>query len=59
MDNTKVAVLAQVLPDQHSMLEEPLVLMKEALRILKPNAMLAVIHWNCDPTKLLLVVGRC
>ncbi|MBC7962329.1 MAG: class I SAM-dependent methyltransferase [Steroidobacteraceae bacterium] len=30
--------------------EEPLSLMKEALRVLKPNGMLAVIHWNHDPT---------
>lgn len=30
--------------------EEPVTLMKEALRVLKPNGMLAVIHWNYDPT---------
>ncbi|MFA7404396.1 MAG: class I SAM-dependent methyltransferase [Pelobacteraceae bacterium] len=30
--------------------EEPVPLMKEALRVLKPNGMLAVIHWNYDPT---------
>jgi len=30
--------------------EEPVALMKEALRVLKPNGMLAVIHWNHDPT---------
>ncbi|MDD2733709.1 MAG: class I SAM-dependent methyltransferase [Desulfuromonadaceae bacterium] len=30
--------------------EEPVVLMKEALRVLKLNGMLAVIHWNYDPT---------
>jgi ubiquinone/menaquinone biosynthesis C-methylase UbiE len=30
--------------------EEPLALMKEAFRVLKPNGMLAVIHWNHDPT---------
>lgn len=30
--------------------EEPVVLMKEAFRVLKPNGMLAVIHWNYDPT---------
>lgn len=30
--------------------EEPAALMKEAIRILKPNGMLAVIHWNYDPT---------
>lgn len=29
---------------------EPVALMKEALRVLKPNGMLAVIHWNYDPT---------
>jgi len=29
--------------------EEPIALMKEALRVLKPNGMLAVIHWNYDP----------
>lgn len=29
--------------------EEPVALMKEALRVLKPNGMLAVIHWNYDP----------
>jgi SAM-dependent methyltransferase len=28
--------------------EEPVDLMKEALRVLKPNGMLAVIHWNYD-----------
>jgi SAM-dependent methyltransferase len=30
--------------------EEPVALMKEALRVLKPKGMLAVIHWNYDPT---------
>lgn len=30
--------------------EEPVALMKEALRVLKPNGILAVIHWNYDPT---------
>lgn len=30
--------------------EEPVTLMKETLRVLKPNGMLAVIHWNYDPT---------
>ncbi|MDA8428287.1 MAG: class I SAM-dependent methyltransferase [Geobacteraceae bacterium] len=30
--------------------EEPVALMEEALRVLKPNAVLAVIHWNYDPT---------
>jgi len=30
--------------------EEPVALMKEALRVLKPNGVLAVIHWNYDPT---------
>ena len=30
--------------------EEPVALMKEAFRVLKPNGMLAVIHWNYDPT---------
>lgn len=30
--------------------EEPIALMKEALRVLKPNGVLAVIHWNYDPT---------
>lgn len=30
--------------------EEPVNLMKEAFRVLKPNGMLAVIHWNYDPT---------
>jgi len=29
--------------------EEPVALMKEALRVLKPNGSLAVIHWNYDP----------
>jgi SAM-dependent methyltransferase len=29
--------------------EEPVALMKEALCVLKPNGMLAVIHWNYDP----------
>ena len=29
--------------------EEPVALMKEALRVLKPNGTLAVIHWNYDP----------
>jgi ubiquinone/menaquinone biosynthesis C-methylase UbiE len=28
--------------------EEPIAMMKEALRVLKPNGMLAVIHWNYD-----------
>lgn len=30
--------------------EDPVALMKEALRILKPNGRLVVIHWNYDPT---------
>jgi SAM-dependent methyltransferase len=30
--------------------EDPVALMKEALRVLKPNGLLAVIHWNYDPT---------
>lgn len=30
--------------------EEPVALMKEARRVLKPNGMLAVIHWKYDPT---------
>lgn len=30
--------------------EEPVALMKEALRILKPGGKLTVIHWNYDPT---------
>jgi len=30
--------------------EEPVALMKEALRVLKPNGMLAVIHWNYEST---------
>lgn len=30
--------------------EEPVALMKEALRVLNPNGILAVIHWNYDPT---------
>lgn len=30
--------------------EEPVALMKEALRVLKPNGVLAVVHWNYDPT---------
>jgi len=30
--------------------EEPVALMKEALRVLKLNGKLAVIHWNYDPT---------
>lgn len=30
--------------------EEPVALMTEAFRVLKPNGMLAVIHWNHDPT---------
>ena len=29
--------------------EEPVALMKEALRVLKPDGKLAVIHWNYDP----------
>lgn len=29
--------------------EQPVALMKEALRVLKPNGALAVIHWNYDP----------
>jgi len=29
--------------------EEPVALMKEASRVLKPNGVLAVIHWNHDP----------
>jgi SAM-dependent methyltransferase len=29
--------------------EEPVALLKEAFRVLKPNAILAVIHWNYDP----------
>lgn len=29
--------------------EEPVTLMKEALRVLKPGGKLAVIHWNYDP----------
>lgn len=29
--------------------DEPVALIKEALRVLKPNGMLAVIHWNYDP----------
>jgi len=29
--------------------EEPVALMKEALRVLKPNGTLAVIHWDYDP----------
>ncbi|MDD2733646.1 MAG: class I SAM-dependent methyltransferase [Desulfuromonadaceae bacterium] len=29
--------------------EEPVALMKEALRVLKPNGLLAIIHWNYDP----------
>lgn len=29
--------------------EEPVALIKEAFRVLKPNGMLAVIHWNYDP----------
>jgi SAM-dependent methyltransferase len=29
--------------------EEPVALIKEALRVLKPNGMMAVIHWNYDP----------
>jgi ubiquinone/menaquinone biosynthesis C-methylase UbiE len=29
--------------------EEPVALMKEAFRVLKPNGLLAVIHWNYDP----------
>lgn len=30
--------------------EEPIALMKEAIRVLEPNGILAVIHWNYDPT---------
>lgn len=30
--------------------EEPVALMHEAWRVLKPNGRLAVIHWNYDPT---------
>lgn len=30
--------------------DEPVALMREALRALKANGMLAVIHWNYDPT---------
>ena len=30
--------------------KEPAALMKEALRVLKPNSILAVIHWDYDPT---------
>lgn len=30
--------------------EEPVTLIEEALRVLKSNGMLAVIHWNYDPT---------
>lgn len=30
--------------------ENPVALMKEALRVLKPNGRLAVIHWNYDST---------
>ena len=30
--------------------EEPVALMREALRILRPAGRLAVIHWNYDPT---------
>ena len=30
--------------------DNPVALMQEALRVLKPNGILAVIHWNYDPT---------
>jgi len=30
--------------------EEPVALMREAHRVLRPNGRLAVIHWNYDPT---------
>lgn len=30
--------------------DNPVALMREALRVLKPNGILAVIHWNYDPT---------
>jgi SAM-dependent methyltransferase len=30
--------------------EKPVALLREALRVLRPNGKLAVIHWNYDPT---------